>query len=173
MSAQPRMAEADVCDVLRCVASALAHLHAAGIAHLDVKPDNIFACGARRYALGDLGTAAPLRGAAPPPAEGDARYLPAELMNGCYGALDRADVFALGASGYELARGAPLPKEGAEYAALRQGRLQLLPGVSAPLQALLARCMHAFPAQRPAAEALAASPALRRRAEDTAAPMSA
>ena len=53
--------------------------------------------------------------------------------HGFAGALDRADVFALGASGYELARGAPLPKEGAEYAALRQGKLTLLPGVSAAI----------------------------------------
>jgi wee1-like protein kinase len=161
--------EADVCDVLRCIASALAHLHARGIAHLDVKPDNIFAAGDGRYALGDLGSAAALRGGDDAPAEGDARYVSSELLNGCFGALDRADVFALGASGYELARGAPLPREGGEYASLRQGKLCLLPGVSAPLQALLARCMHAYPAQRPAAEAVAASPALKPKATRAAA----
>ena len=149
------MPGAQVADVMRCVARALAHLHGRGIAHGDVKPDNILACGGRRYALGDLGTAAPLRGG--PGAEGDARYLPSEVLNGCFGAMDRADVFALGASGYELASGASLPKSGEEYQRLRQGVLQPLPGVSDAMQALLARCMSAFPAQRPSAEALAAA----------------
>ena len=151
--ARAALPEQAVADVLRCVARALAHLHGRGIAHGDVKPDNIFACGGRRYALGDLGTAVPLQGG--PGAEGDARYLPAEVLNGCFGALDRADVFALGASGYELASGVGLPKSGEEYHRLRQGVLQRLPGVSDAMQALLARCMSAFPAQRPSAEALA------------------
>jgi hypothetical protein len=156
--------EAQVADVMRCVAKALAHLHGRGIVHGDVKPDNIFACGGRRYALGDLGTAVPLRGG--PGAEGDARYLPSEVLNGCFGALDRADVFALGASGYELASGVGLPKYGDEYQRLRQGLLQPLPGVSGAMQALLARCMSAYPAQRPSAEALAAAAPLQEARDD-------
>jgi serine/threonine protein kinase len=40
------------------MASALAHLHARGIVHLDVKPDNIFRSGAdAAYKLGDFGLA--------------------------------------------------------------------------------------------------------------------
>ena len=42
------------------MAEALQHLHALGIAHMDVKPDNIFTTGAGAYKLGDFGLARPL-----------------------------------------------------------------------------------------------------------------
>ncbi len=173
IAARQPLGARDVASVLRCVAGALAHMHAAGIAHMDVKPDNIFLAspdgpepdgsGACSYTLGDLGTACALRNAGTGPAnvtEGDARYVPAEVLNGFYGALDRADVFALGVSAYELARGEPLPREGDAYAALRQGEVPDVPGLPEALQQLMRRCMSAFPAQRPAASVLAASPAL-------------
>jgi len=148
--------------ILRCTAAALAHLHACGIAHLDVKPDNIFDCGGGRYALGDLGTATLLQGGGPPcKGDGDARYLPKELLHGHYGALDRADVWALGASGLELARGEALQASGEEYSRLRSANpTKDVPGLPPPLMALLRRCLSEFPTQRPAAATLAAHPAL-------------
>lgn len=39
------------------VAEALQHLHARGIMHMDVKPDNIYTAGGRTYKLGDFGLA--------------------------------------------------------------------------------------------------------------------
>lgn len=39
------------------MASALAHVHARGIVHLDVKPDNIYRTAAGAYKLGDFGLA--------------------------------------------------------------------------------------------------------------------
>ena len=42
------------------VARALQHIHAKGVAHGDVKPDNIFTAGDGSYKLGDFGLARPL-----------------------------------------------------------------------------------------------------------------
>ena len=82
--------------------------------------------------------------------EGDSRYLAPELLRGDFApfwqnaddaprevsaneprerspysfvGLDRADVFSLGATAYELASGAPLPASGEAYQALRDGRV--------------------------------------------------
>ena len=69
--------------------------------------------------------------------EGDARYVARELLNHDHAHLDRADVFALGAVAYELARGTALAGNGVQYEEIRQGRLMLLPGFSASFQLLL------------------------------------
>jgi wee1-like protein kinase len=45
--------------------------------------------------------------------------------------LDRADIFSLGATAYELARGQLLPSSGDEYQSLRAGKMTLLPALSA------------------------------------------
>jgi serine/threonine protein kinase len=58
------------------MAEALAHLHEHGIAHLDVKPDNIYTTPAGALKLGDFGLATPLGGGGActlAPDEGDSR----------------------------------------------------------------------------------------------------
>ena len=57
------------------MAEALLHLHARGIAHLDVKPDNIYTTPEGAYKLGDFGLACPCSGVTHtlPPEEGDSR----------------------------------------------------------------------------------------------------
>lgn len=92
--------------------------------------------------------------------EGDARYLAAELLRGEGDRLDKADVFALGATLYELATGGALPAGGPLWHRLRSGRLSLLPSVGAPMAALLRQLMAEDPAQRPSAAAILRSPAL-------------
>lgn len=109
-------------QVYQDIGGALRHLHARGIAHLDVKPENIYRS-PEGYKLGDFGSAARL----PCPAgetieEGDARYLAPELLQDDITQLDKADMWALGASLYEKHTGKPLPKSGTEYRRIRSGR---------------------------------------------------
>jgi len=121
-----RMDDATLLRLVRDVSAALTYAHARGIAHMDIKPDNIFTF-KDGFKLGDWGRVAQIGGgdAARDWAvdEGDARYLPSELLNDDFTALDRADVFSLGATLYELALGTALPSHGAEYQALRQGQI--------------------------------------------------
>ena len=114
------------------------------------------------YKLADFGLAAQRRagGGSRGVQEGDARYLAAELLRGDGARLDKADVFALGATLYELATGGALPAGGPLWHRLRSGRLSLLPSVGAPLAALLRQLMAEDPAQRPSAAAILRAPAL-------------
>ena len=148
--------------------------------------------------------------------EGDSRYLAPELLRGEFApydasradeasgvgageerkharsprsfvGLDRADVFSLGATAYELASGAPLPASGEAYQALRDGRVSFESFAASPsrtgpdepgrsgtprervsdasftpaFQALVAKMVAALPGARPcAAEVLAAAETL-------------
>ena len=152
-----RMDEAALARCLRDVANALAFAHDRGIAHMDVKPDNIFIHGDGSHKLGDWGRCVALaarerRGAAVD--EGDARYLPLELLNDDFSALDRADVFSLGVSLYELATAVPLPSSGEDYRALRRGVVDARADVSPFLRAVVVACASPTPAARPSAREL-------------------
>ena len=157
------LAEPEVVSIGAQAAAALAHMHRSGVAHMDVKPENMLT-GARDEAvikLGDLGLAAPLGADAAAraplaPDEGDCRYVAPEVLAGTADAtrLDKADVFALGASLYELASGAPLPRGGAAYQDFRAGRVRLLPGVSTGLQRVMRAMLAPAPEDRPAAAAV-------------------
>jgi hypothetical protein len=63
-----------------------------------------------------------------------ARYLSGELLQGRTTALDKADIFALGATLYELASGSELPKSGPVYQRLRTGKITMLPTFTAQFQ---------------------------------------
>lgn len=117
------------------VANALRFIHERGIAHLDVKPDNIYVKNGV-YKLGDFGCAT-LLDTSLPIEEGDARYMPQEILNENYDHLDKVDIFSLGASIFELIRGSPLPESGCQFFNLKEGRLPLLPGHSMQFQNLL------------------------------------
>ncbi|KAJ9530963.1 hypothetical protein QJQ45_028750 [Haematococcus lacustris] len=120
---RPPMREAELLDIMHQMVSALKHCHDLGLAHLDVKPDNIYraqpqvpsaagASGTATYKLGDFGLAT-AKNAKGPMLEGDVRYLAPELLAGKdnEAGLDKADMFALGATLYELATGSPLPSD--------------------------------------------------------------
>ncbi|TKY61804.1 Wee protein kinase [Spatholobus suberectus] len=152
--------EGQVLDALFQVANALRFIHEKGIAHLDVKPDNIYVKNGV-YKLGDFGCATLLDNSLPIE-EGDARYMPQEILNENYDHLDKVDIFSLGASIYELIRRLPLPESGCQFLNLKEGKLPLLPGHSLQLQNLLKVMMDPDPIKRPSAKELVENPIFNR-----------
>lgn len=108
-------------------------MHEKGVAHLDVKPDNIYVKDGV-YKLGDFGCVT-LLDKSLPIEEGDARYMPQEILNERYDYLDKVDIFSLGAAIYEIARGSTLPET--HFMNLKEGKLPLLPGHSLQFQNLI------------------------------------
>eukprot|EP00906_Rhabdomonas_costata_P037026 RCo052015 len=143
--------EAAMLGLLKQMALAVHHLHTHGIAHMDIKPANIYLCSADPawggcspcpyptesgcassvvYKLGDLGLARKMDAISPPHLgynsdEGDNRYLDRCLLNGpeTPETLAAADIFALGACIIELSGTTPLPGSGPQWQALRDGDL--------------------------------------------------
>lgn len=148
--------EGEILEALFQIAKALQFIHRKGIAHLDVKPDNIYVKNGV-YKLGDFGCAT-LLDKSLPIEEGDARYMPQEILNEKYDDLDKADIFSLGIAIYELIRGSPLPESGPQILNLREGKLPLLPGHSLQFQNLLKVMLDPNPVWRPSAEDLVENP---------------
>ncbi|KAL5791756.1 hypothetical protein ACOSP7_000350 [Xanthoceras sorbifolium] len=148
--------EGEVLKVLHQIAKALQFVHEKGIAHLDVKPDNIYVKHGV-YKLGDFGCATLLDKSLPVD-EGDARYMPHEILNEKYDYLDKVDIFSLGASIYELIKGSPLQESGPQFLSLRDGKLPLLPGHSLQIQNLLKVMVDPDPVRRPSAKDLVENP---------------
>lgn len=182
--------EPQLLDIMRQVASALRHVHALGMVHLDVKPDNIYCAlspsaapagpssgpapasvstprggvsaaaggGGLVFKLGDFGLAMHKGTQRVGTSEGDSKYLgPEALKSRDYltsGSTDKLDMFALGASMYELMTGRELPKNGPMWQDLRAGKLMMMPHISMKLQGLLKKLMSPDPTQRPSADAL-------------------
>ncbi|KAI9180704.1 hypothetical protein LWI28_007373 [Acer negundo] len=148
--------EGEVLKAMHQIAMALQFIHEKGIAHLDVKPDNIYFKNGV-YKLGDFGCATLLDKSLPID-EGDARYMPQEILNERYDYLDKVDIFSLGASIYELIKGSPLQESGPQFSSLREGKLPLLPGHSLQIQNLLKVMVDPNPVRRPSAKELVENP---------------
>ena len=123
--------ENEVLLVVRDIANALSQAHDSEerIAHMDVKPDNIFESSKNVYKLGDWGRATStcsekrrkLIGGTSE-IDGDQRYLANEVLNDDFSNLAKSDVWSLGATALELLLGETLPLNGDKYRALRDGR---------------------------------------------------
>ncbi len=135
------------------VASALAHVHAAGLCHCDVTPANVLVVGRgdqARAVLIDLGLSA-MRGALGA-ARGTLAYMAPEALTGV---IDpRGDLYGLGATLHHALAGAP-PFAAADPAALVRAIVRtpapaLDPAAAPGLAALIARLLAKAPEQRPA-----------------------
>ncbi|MBK9036629.1 MAG: serine/threonine-protein kinase PknK [Myxococcales bacterium] len=141
------------------LAGALAALHQAGVVHRDVKPSNVAVTGEGRVVLLDLGLAVPIGGGRLE-LTGTVEYIAPELVHG--GAPTPAlDVYALGATAFELLTGHP-PFEGAplEILVAKTERdaprvASLVRGVPPDLDHLVASMLARDPADRPSARVVA------------------
>ncbi|OVA04326.1 Protein kinase domain [Macleaya cordata] len=150
------LTEEEVLEAMHQIAMALKFIHERGIAHLDVKPDNIYVKNGA-YKLGDFGCAT-LIDRSLPIEEGDARYMPQEILNDKYEHLDKVDIFSLGAAILELVKGSPLPESGPQLLNLREGKIPLLPGHSMQFQNLVKVMVDPDPVRRPSAKELIENP---------------
>ena len=154
--------------MLWSVLQALHHMHLHRLAHMDVKPDNIHIVN-NKYKIGDLGTCTQFAAAmdenkenreesAPPNTclygEGDSRYMAPELLKDNLRHLNKSDIWALGATGYELARRCPLPLKGDDYRRIREDMLSPIPDFSAQFLDLIKTMMKSNPLERPTAAEL-------------------
>jgi serine/threonine protein kinase len=139
-------------------ARGLAHAHAAGLVHRDVKPQNLLLRRDGTLKVADFGIARALEGTAltqPGTVLGTAAYLSPEQALG-ERVTAATDVYALGAVLYELLTGRPpLEPESLADLADKQRRpsirpvRELAPEVPAELETLVMRCLARNPEYRP------------------------
>lgn len=144
--------------LLREVAWALAHAHAQGIVHRDVKADNILletGGGSGRALVSDFGIATSLADGDGVEVSGTPEYMSPEQATGA--SVDgRSDLYSLGVVGY-LALTGTLPYLGGSPAEIIGQHLQApvprvhlrAPGVASRLCALVERCLAKDPTARP------------------------
>jgi tetratricopeptide (TPR) repeat protein len=139
-------------EVLRAaipVASALAHAHAAGLVHRDVKPANVLLSADGTPRLADFGIAAIASAEQPLERGSPFSMSPQQLASESPAASD--DVYAFGATLYELLSGYPPFYPDARVERILTERPAALPeSVPEGLKILIERMLAKVPAERPA-----------------------
>lgn len=149
--------ERDLKQIMVQVAKGLCFMHSTDLAHLDIKPGNIFISHREvqddenrkgtSYKIGDLGMVTKISD--PQVEEGDVRYLPKELIDDDHSDLAKADVFSLSLTVYEVASLMKLPKNGARWHRIRDGYLDPVDGTSDEIHNLLLKMISPVPSDRP------------------------
>src|SRR5262245_15551965 len=145
----------DAVRLMREAAAAVHQAHGQGVLHRDIKPSNLFVDDERRVRVSDFGLARST--------EADGRlvtgtpaYLAPEEARGSAGAADeRIDVYALGATLYELVAGEPPFRGATDGDVLRRVLREKVepprkvePRVPAELEAIILKAMARDPARR-------------------------
>uniref|UniRef100_A0AAU2JII2 Serine/threonine protein kinase n=1 Tax=Streptomyces sp. NBC_00049 TaxID=2903617 RepID=A0AAU2JII2_9ACTN len=176
----------DAGRLLTEVCEALAHLHASGWVHGDLKPGNVLLMPGGSVRLADFGLATRLEGThgyAPPMGSPD--YLPPErstepLSERGIAVRPGLDVWALGVTAHQLLTGGRMPFPGATAAARAAalhaygaGRteLRLSPELPDAWRAIVEDCLTADPERRARHTVRALLPRIRAAAADQAAPV--
>ncbi|HET6201761.1 MAG TPA: protein kinase [Planctomycetota bacterium] len=153
------LAEGLVRSVGAQAARALGSLHAAGLVHLDVKPENVTLTPDGRAVLMDLGFARSFKGVEESEDlslfGGSLAYAAPERLRG-RPPDPRADLYSLGVSLYELSCG-QRPFPGSDLASVLHGHLEgkppppsdVLPRISPFLDRLVLWCLEKTPGSRP------------------------
>ena len=148
---------AEVAELGRQACTGVAHAHARGLVHRDVKPQNLLLRDDGTLKVADFGIArAGGVGATITQAGtllGTAAYMAPEVVDG-EPATPASDVYSLGAVLYELATGEP-PRRAATIADLVvdepvQPPRVLVPDLPAELESTILRCLDRDPGRRPA-----------------------
>jgi len=146
----------DVVVILRDVCDALAHAHAHGVVHRDIKPDNVMLSG-RHAMVTDFGvakaaTAATTASSAP---LGTPAYMAPEQIAGNGPVDQRADIYSVGVLAYELLTGhPPFDWHSCEAILEAQQHRQPVPlaakrsDIPAALSDLVMKCLEKNPAAR-------------------------
>lgn len=152
-------------EVIRQVGRGLHLMHSQNLVHMDIKPENVFVKnGGKLFKIGDLGFVASSLEFNRDFLEGDCRYLSREILDPLGEPnLKKVDIFALGASIFELAFGKPLPQNGKYWNDLRDGKIPFLTGFSPNFQNLVHVMMHPIPEKRPTMGDILQHPLIRSR----------
>jgi len=155
----------DALGILRDVARALAHAHAHGVVHRDVKPDNVMLSGGAAvvtdFGIAKAVSAALSEASAPTLSQtgmglGTPAYMAPEQAMGDPATDHRADIYAFGCLAFELLTGAPPFAEpsvhqivAAHLTRLPRPLSDVRPEVPASISELVARCLAKLPDERP------------------------
>ncbi|MGE4159812.1 MAG: serine/threonine-protein kinase [Planctomycetota bacterium] len=155
-----RIPENEVLNILLQSLEALEYLHSRGIAHRDVKPDNLMILDSGQLKLADLGLARRVDVqktlTAIDEILGTPAYMAPEQMHNAHAAGKLCDYYSLGATAWHLLAGRPpyeAPSAVDLLMALEKGPppelRQVCPDISSRMSRTIATFMHRNPASRP------------------------